>query len=494
MGNSNGSLSDYWAAFETYHGLQGGFIWDWVDQGLRKTDARGEPYWAYGGDFGDEPNDQNFCINGLVWPDRMPHPAMHELKKLVQPLAVHTRDLRRGRIRVTNKQDFSDLRWLRGHFALEVDGRVVQKGRLPRLTAGPGETQNIELALRRPKLAPGEECWLSIRFETAAELPWAPRGHEVAWEQLRMPWTSRRAAARHAPMGELDFVRAHARTEVEGSGFRIVFDDKQGTLSSWRLAERELLRSGPALCLWRAPTDNDGFKARPAGQENRPMGRWLALGLDALSVDCESVRTRRARDGSLVIEVRQRATVGLALASAYRIRPDGSIAASHRFDVPASLADLPRLGVALVLEPGLEQLRWLGRGPHETYPDRKAGARRGRFESTVADQYVPYVVPQEHGHHCDTRWLELCEAHGPGLRIEADTPFGFSASHFSADDLFRARHTVDLVRRPEVILHLDRAHRGLGTGSCGPDTLPRYKIRPGRYRLAYRMRPLQVSP
>jgi beta-galactosidase len=160
------------------------------------------------------------------------------------------------------------------------------------------------------------------------------------------------------------------------------------------------------------------------------------------------------------------------------------------FVVPAALDDLPRLGLVLALEPGLERLVWLGRGPHESYPDRKAGARLGRFESTVSEQLVPYGMPQEHGHHTETRWLELRDARGRGLRVEADAPFGFSASHFSAEDLFRATHLHELEPRPEVILHLDRAHRGLGTGSCGPDTLPRYRIAPGTLRFALRLRPI----
>ena len=490
MGNSNGSLADYWAAFEKYRGLQGGFIWDWVDQGLRQTDEQGRAFWAYGGDFGDEPNDANFCINGLVWPDRTPHPALFELKKLAQPVVVEERDLSRGRIRVVNKADFRDLRWLRGRFALEVDGRVVQRGRLPRLTAEPGGSQDVTLPLRRPELTAGETCWLTLCFETVRETRWAPARHEVAWAQLPMPWKPRRTSPRRRAAGALESASENGRLEVRGRGFQLAFDEQEGRLVSWSAGKRSILRAGPSLCVWRAPTDNDGIKARPSGQAHKPMRRWQDQGLDSLATETDTVVSRTARDGALVFEVRERATGGLEHRCTYRVTADGAVAASHVFRVPDPLDDLPRLGVVLVLEPGLEQLRWLGLGPHESYPDRKAGARRGRFESTVTEQYVPYVVPQEHGHHCDTHWLELRDDKGRGLRIEADAPFGFSASHLSAHDLFRAAHTCDLEPRPEVVVHLDRAHRGLGTASCGPDTLPRYRIKPGRYRFDYRMIPL----
>ncbi|MDX1650604.1 MAG: glycoside hydrolase family 2 TIM barrel-domain containing protein, partial [Myxococcota bacterium] len=202
MGNSNGSLWDTWRLIHRHRrrGLQGGFVWDWVDQGLRRETADGRVFWAYGGDFGDEPNDRNFCINGLVWPDRTPHPALHELAKCHEPVAVEARDLRRGRVRVRNRRDFLDLGDLEGRFELAVDGRVVQRGRLPRLRTPPGGHEEVRLPLRRPALAPGQEAWLTLRFLTRRAQAFAPRGFEVAWAQLPVP--GRRAAAprpRRAP-------------------------------------------------------------------------------------------------------------------------------------------------------------------------------------------------------------------------------------------------------------------------------------------------------
>ena len=198
MGNSNGNLKEYWELFERCRGLQGGFVWEWLDHGIRQTDARGRAYWAYGGDFGDEPNDRNFITDGLVWPDRTPHPAMYELKKLVQPVGVEARSLAARRFRIRNKQHFTGLAWLAGLWDLSVDGRVVKRGRLPRLVAAPGAAMDVTLEYGAPDVRPGEEAFLTFRFVTVRDLPWAPKGHEVAWEQFALPARPKRAARRVA--------------------------------------------------------------------------------------------------------------------------------------------------------------------------------------------------------------------------------------------------------------------------------------------------------
>jgi len=485
MGNSNGSLSDYWEAIESHHGLQGGFIWDWVDQGLRKVDERGREYWAYGGDFGDQPNDGPFCINGMVWPDRTPHPAMFEWKKLAQPVKIEARNLRQGRIRIGNRQDFTDLGWLRGSFELAVDGAVVQKGRLPRLTTAPGEREDLTLPLRKPALSPGQECFLTVRFHTARETPWSPRGLEFAWEQMAMPYRAPKRRTRR-PEGALEVTESETRAEISGEALHLEVDKAAGEITSLRFGDRELLRSGPLLNVWRAPTDNDGIKAW-THQMGRPLGQWLEAGLPELRLETVSTRVQRSRDGSVSVVIRQRTAAGLEHRHLYRVLPGGEIEAQNSIRVPAALADLPRVGVTLTLDPRLDRLTWFGRGPHENYADRKAGAPVGRYSATVAEMYVPYIVPQEHGGRCDLRWLQLVDVEGIGLRIDTTDLLQFSTSHFSIDDLFRAHHTQELKPRPEVILSLDGAHRGLGSGSCGPDTLPRYRIRAGMHRFAYRI-------
>lgn len=488
MGNSNGSLADYWDAIERYHGLQGGFIWDWVDQGLRKTDKDGNEYWAYGGDFGDEPNDANFCCNGLVWPDRTPHPAMYEFKKVAQPVAVSMPRLARGSIDVTNKQDFRNLSWLKGEWALKVDGQVVDGGALPQLKTEPGKTERIRLDLEDPEMAKGQECFLHVRFTAAAKTPWCDAGHEVAWEQIPLPVRGRTEVTRLDFDQQLKLEDEEDRIRVRGRGWRVDFSRDLGRLESWVVGRRDLLTRGPQLNLWRAPTDNDGIKAKP-GQPNKPLTRWLALGLDYIDLEATSIRART--DGNEVVVESKHVARGKGdrivadHAQTFRIRPSGEVVVDNAVSIRKALEDLPRVGVELVLAPALERMEWFGRGPHESYWDRKRGAAVDRYASTVTNMYTPYIVPQEYGNLTDVRWMALTRPDGSGILFTTDTPMEASALRHADRDMFAARHTSDLTPRGEAIVKLDVHQRGLGTGSCGPDTLPDYRLSAGDYAFRY---------
>jgi beta-galactosidase len=491
MGNSCGGLSDYWEAIEAHDILQGGFIWDWMDQGLRQIDGRGREFWAYGGDFGDSPHDGDFCINGLVWPDRTPHPALWEHKKLAQPIAVEPRNLRRGRVRISNRLDFAELSGVRGRYSVSVDGVSVQRGalRVPKLA--PGEWADVDLPVKRRPLRPGQEAWLTVRFETSRDLPWAEKGFELAWEVLPLPWRAP-APRPAASTGALALDRDAGRIAVSGGDLEADFDEQAGVLRSLRWGGREILKEGPRANLWRAPTDNDGIRTWDV-HPGRPLGKWLDWGLDDVRHDLRDLKARALRNGGVRVDVVHAVRGAGSEATVehrqtWTLLPSGDVWLQNRFAVPKELDDLPRLGVVLEVAPGLEELSWLGRGPHESYWDRKAGARLGLHRSTVSDQYVPYIAPQEHGNHTDTRWLTLASPE-LGLLVSGDAPFEFSASHFRAHDLYAARHTNELDPRPQTVLTLDVHQRGLGTASCGPDTLPRYRIKPGRHRLSLRLRP-----
>ncbi len=474
MGNSNGGLSDYFAAFEREGALQGGFIWEWVDHGIRRTDARGREYWAYGGDFGESPHDANFCADGIVWPDRVPHPALAELKFLAQPVRVER--VAGGRYRISNRDSFASLDRLTGTWELTADGDEVKRGKLPPLRIAPGESLEVELDLPPG----GGERFVTFRFFLRAATDWAPAGHEVAWQQLAAPARARRRApGRHIPPDE--------HGALEAAGVRAVVDWKTGRLTDLSAGGRNVLVEGPRLQLWRAPTDNDGLRLLPE-RGSGVLPRWLELGLDRMEQRLESIRVTRTG-----VEVAHRATGrgrwdDALHRHAYRLLGSGDLLVENEVRVGSELRDLPRVGVALTLRPGLEQLEWLGRGPWENYPDRLASTVVGRFRSTVTDQYVPYILPQEHGHRGDARWLWLTDEAGAGLVVEGRPTIGFTASHFTTADLYGALHTTDLEPRAEVMLSLDHAQRGLGTASCGPDTRPEYQLNASVYRFAYVLR------
>lgn len=470
MGNSNGSLADYWDAFEKHPGLQGGFIWEWIDHGLKRRAPDGTEYWVYGGDFGDTPNDANFVCDGLVWPDRRPHPGLFEFQYLAGPVRV--KRVRDGSFQLFNRQDFRGLDWLRGEWDLQVDGRSVARGRLPALRAAARSLQTVSLPLPQ-KPFPGREARVLFRFFTAKDQPWAKAGHLVGWEQVALP----------------KFPLAPVLPAVEQTGdWRLRIDESRHGLTQVRWNGHDLLAGPPELSVWRAPTDNDGIKLW-SGQDHKPLGRWRKLGLD--KVRSRLVRVTENRDGSreFHFEATGRNKWADILWSLRLHGADhGALGLTAAFTLAPELTDLPRIGLILPLAPGFEHLRWLGLGPWDNYPDRLRSAWLAEHKSTVTDQYVPYIMPQEHGLKCDTRWVELGgKRGGPTLRVSADKHFAFSATHFHPADLTAAKHTIDLTPRAETLLCLDAAHRGVGTLSCGPDTLPQYRVTGRKYRLEFRL-------
>jgi beta-galactosidase len=484
MGNSNGSLKDYWDLIESTPGLQGGFIWDWVDQGIERSNARGEVYWAYGGDFGDEPNDVDFCCNGLVWPDRTPHPGIWEHHRIAAPLrAARVRDARR--IAITNRQDFCDSRGYRAELLWLAGGEIVTRTRLRLPTIAPGATRT--LALPRAPDARGRELVARIVFELARDTAWASRGHQVGWDE----WVEARARRRRARLSGAAPVLHEAGTVVTvGSGaLEARFDARTGNLRRLAVDGRSVLRGAPTLALWRAPTDNDGIKL--AEQPNGVLRRWLEWNLP--KVRGRTVATRRVarRDRAAIVRTVEHRLRGVSAPvrqdERVVVARDGWLRFEERVVVPRGVDDLPRLGLEFRLDDAFERIAYYGRGPEENYSDRKSGYPLGRFAGAIDDEFVPYVVPQEHGNHTETRWLAL-ESARVGLVLVPDAPLEFSVGRYGADALFAARHPGDLTREDVVHLHVNARNRGLGTGSCGPDTLPQYRIGAGTYAFGIWMR------
>ena len=425
MGNSNGSLSDYWNAFETTPGLQGGFVWEWKDHGITQRLANGKKRFAYGGQFGDTPNDGNFVADGLVHADLTPHPAMRELAWVHRPVWV-----RRGGTKakpvlvIQNRQWFSTLDNYNATWELIVDGVVTKTGVLKVPATAPHSRVTVAVPTSVPVTA--REAFLSVTWSLKTATQWAPRGHVVAWDQVALR------------------VATPARVEVTKKSVPSVF-------------------VSPRVTVWRAALDNDGFKMMPHlwNGFGKSLERWLQQGI--------------ATDDADVLQS----------STSQQERTDGSIRFEHTVVVPDELADLPRIGATFDVPVRFTHLRYYGRGPHENYPDRNASAMVGVWEG--APDELPYLVPQEFGLRTDCRWMEVIDPKtGDVLRIDADgCLLHMSATHHAARDLFAANDVTELRRNRALTIHLDIAHRGLGTASCGPDTLEKYRIAPGVYRFAY---------
>lgn len=480
MGNSNGGLDEYWAAFRKYPALQGGFVWDWKDQGLLVQSEDGQDYWAYGGDFGDDPNDATFCLNGLVGPDGTPHPGLRELAFLAQPVGM---SFAGKRLTVENRQAFADLGALQGTWQVRSRGVVLARGKLPRLKLEPGASRTLPLPIGKVQLPRGERVDLLVSFATRQETSWAAAGHVVAEQQFAIARERRRKPAQ--PHGEAMTILSGRGLQIRSESVLAIVDEREGELLCIEDRGRTLVLGGPAPSFWRAPIDNEGG----------PAARWRMLGLDDLRRELHASTT--ARDASGRVEWRLEESWWAPDESAsITHRMDALFGASgfrfqHSFDLPAEFDDLPRVGVRWTLAPGLERFRWFGCGPHENYRDRCASARVDLFESAVDDLGVPYVHPQSNGNRTGTAFCSLEDVGGRGVAFEEMGAVEVSASHYDEDDLDRARHTAELERRDEVFLHLDAACRGVGTGACGPDTAPAFRLQPGNFQLGYTVRILR---
>jgi len=492
MGNSVGNLQDYWDVIWAHDQLQGGFIWDWVDQAILAETPEGRPYWAYGGDFGPEgtPSSGNFCINGLVSADRTPHPHIWEVKKVYQPVKVEPVDLVQGLIRIENRYDFRDLSHLIAEWSVRSDAAVVASGRLSALSVPARGSQVVDLPLPRIQPQAGNEYFLEVSFRNRAEEHSLAQGHEVAWDQFRLPIKTTRQPAEELRSGKVLRKLSNGQLVLSGKKFVYTFDLDKGAWASLTYADTELLaQDGPRPNFWRPPTDNDFGNNMPQRQ-----GVWKEAGEDPV---IERVEHRQNSNRDVIIEVTSwLAAVESRLFARYTVFGNGDIVVSCRF-VPgkSNLPDLPRFGMQMVFKGEFDQIQWYGRGPHETYWDRKSGARVGLYQGTVMEQYTPYVRPQENGNKTDVRWMALTNKRGVGLLVVGDPLLEASALHFLAQDFDpgprkRQRHAVDLERRDLVTLNVDLHQMGVGGDtSWGARPHPSYTLPAREYAYRFRLRP-----
>ncbi len=454
MGNSNGGLADYWSAFRSLPALGGGFVWDWKDQGLSET-ADGKDWWSYGGHYGEQPNDANFCINGIIGPDGLPHPGLIELAWLARPVAVSY-----GNGVATIENRFDQIAIDRERFTigwrLLVDGEPLDGGTLDFPAIGPGDRADVEPAFAEPldrllSAEPADAVTIDFVVELATDQNWADAGHRLGHDQAVLA------------VGPVPALRADG-----GSGSAVSSPDSPGSSESPMPSLGDLIDSVEPT-LWRAPTDNDGVAQGWTAPHTGIRPSWLEWGLDRLtSSEVERVE-RPSESGPAQLEI-ARALGPATQRTVATFEPGGRVRLEEEITVPEDWHDLPRVGIRFDLDAEYRHLRWFGPGPDETYPDRRAAAMLGRWHSLVEDQYHPFVVPQEHGGHVDCRWFELVNDDGAGIRIAGDPAVNFSARFHSDRTLTDATTLAELEPDDHIEVHLDAAVRGLGTAACGPDT------------------------
>jgi len=562
MGCSGGGLSDYWALIKCTHGLQGGFVWDWIDQGLERVDQNGSVWYAYGGDYGDSPNDGNFNCNGMIGPNRKPHPIMVEFKKCVQPVDFSSTNPQSGIVFVHNRRYFTTLADLEGMWQLMVGGFVVSKGSfvlpqtLPQCSAAIALSDVTNEIAKLPLGTFGSnEVHLDLVAIKKDAGAWHDKGHEVSREQISLSlpvkavllpifndamvssWLKTFSASK---LGQNEIVVKTEKLEAS-------FNTMAGGLAQLKASEdgQTYLHRGPRPNLFRAGTDNDGVKLWTGQLETKPLGLWLLSGLDHTHLVGASVKEERAdlfgANNCLVVTTTAdiigspggKEYPGVAIADSLKKRtdlpcqievgkwtqrvaplPDGSIYFENQIDVDSSLKDLPRVGIEFEVPKTLDTSYFFADGPVENYRDRCYSAYAGAYKEKISERLDEYVMPQEQGNRMNLRWLLLSSDNddesnvaGPikqtgslasllgqkrGVLIIPDNGIEFTVSRFSDAQLFAARHTNDLDPSPDTIfVRLDAAQRGLGSGSCGPQTRKEYQVNGGAYRIGFR---LQMIP
>lgn len=498
MGNGPGNLKEYWETIYAHDQLLGGCVWEWCDHGILQTAEDGTPYYAYGGDFGEYPHDGNFCIDGMVFPDRTPSPSLVEYKKILQPVEVNAADSTAGRIRIRNRYDHVDLGHLTGSWKLLADGEQIQAGVLVLPDIGPGDTAEVDIPLNLGGLDVTQHHILEVSFRLAHATLWAEAGHEVAWAQLEVPAAAIPAGDGTRAAGELDGMRPKRRSldvdrtpdtlVITGGAFHITLNRRTGLLDRWQAHGVELLQRGPQPHVWRAPTDNDVWIVH----------KWRDVGLDHLEMHVQDVRILETGPDRVVVEVPCILAANARVPAfrwnmAYTFERSGEIILDHHLMPSLDLETIPRLGVQMLLPEELEYVTWYGRGPHENYVDRKESARMGRWTATVDQLHVPYIMPQENGGRTDVFWAAVADEHGRGLLAVADPTMTVTASRYTTEALTHARHTCELEPSGSVVLTLDHAVCGLGSASCGPKPLAQYMLRPMETRFRFRLRPVLLE-
>jgi beta-galactosidase len=443
MGNSNGTLAEYWEVIESTRGLQGGFIWEMWDHGPVQTMPDGSKRNAYGGDYGETKHDGNFCCDGMVFPDRTAKPAMHEFKAIAAPIVITSSNASTGQFKIFNKNFFADLSQYQLQWSITCDG-VIQDGGVVKLpTVAPRKTVNFKIS--STELAKGSsrgERFVTFTLVCLASTPWAFPMSEIAWSQIALPSTALAPAQKADEIGD-------------------VVDDRGQIVMPYGIV-------APSVSLWRAPTDNDRI--------GHIATKWESYGVREISrTDCVVTQSST----SIKIANTWQTSTGVSFKHTQLITPVvGGFTVKESVTIPKAFADLARVGTLFELDGSLSDLVYFGTGSHESYPDRKLG-RIARYVSTVAAQYIPYVRPQENGGHAAVRWFEVTNAAGNGLRFEMAKPAQVSVTPNRDAELADATHDVEVKACGNTVVHIDAAHRGVGTASCGPDTLDKYIIKTG---------------
>ena len=510
MGNGPGNLKEYQDLFYAHDKLQGGFIWEWFDHGIETYTEDGEKYYRYGGDFGDDPSNKDFCIDGMLMPDRTPSPGLYEYKKVVEPITTTEVDLEKGIICLLSRYDFADLDQFRMVYNIIEDDVMIFSGSmdLPSIPARTSKELTIPYDLSSIQPVPGAEYYVNISYQLKETTPYAPAGHELATAQFKLPVY--REGIECIPEGTLKVTKNHTTLRAEGANFHVDFDLVRGNIIGVVRDGMKIMSKGPRLTLWRAPISNDMEiidqlkKVYFLHLEHEVVmdihyeedGHFLKMTVKTINGTTNSAwhfdttyEYVVCPTGDVLIRV-SGIPAGKLEDTGATMSANGSSANMAMGGKLGCAPDMfPRIGVTMHLDESMENVRYFGRGPRENYSDSKEAGLMGVYENTVDGLFTNYVVPQANGNHMDCKWVSLTNDRGMGLVASTEDSFNFSASFYEEKDLDVAKHTCDLVKRDYVVFNIDYKQNALGSYSCGQWQLDKYRAKNEPFTINFRVTP-----
>jgi len=493
MGNSLGNFQKFMDVFEKYDNCIGGFIWDYIDQGLRKTSDDGKKFWAYGGDFGDKPNDRNFCINGIVMPDRKPNPALYEVKKVYQNIKVEPINLISGRIKIHNKYQFISLDFVEIIWELTANGILIQKDRLNNFNLKPNTQKEVMIPFKIPELKPNNEYHLKISSILSKNMTWADKGFLIALDQFRIPFEILETIYEDPNQyTDIKLINDNNSINLEGKDFRIFINKESGAIESFLFQETELIKSPLVPNFWRAPIDNDlgQYDEDLASFAKNPLidFSWKTASkmreIIKFSVNDLNPQVKRILVESKLPNSKKNLII------IYTIYGNGDIFIECNFTPNRNMI---RFGMQMCIPGEFDRMTWYGRGPQETMLDRKTGAAIGVYSDLVENLIHPYISPQENGNRSDVRWVAMTNKDEFGLMISdiGGTLLNVSAWPYTMEDLEKARHSHELPCRKNITLNIDYKQQGVGGDVPAFSMLhSEYKLKKDiPYSYCFRLRP-----
>lgn len=483
MGVGPGDLKDYWDVFYKYPRLIGGCVWEWCDHSVRQYDGD-KDFFVYGGYFGEFPHDGNFCVDGLVSPDRVPHTGLKEYKHVIQPVQATAFDPTHGIVTFTNRYDFLDLSDLKLEWTVTKDGTIYESGTITNIQIPPHTSADVAIGYTLPAVIDGD-FFLNLSFVQKTSTPWAAPGYEVAFDQFELAM----APYYEIPVADTIIVKEDPlNITFEGENFNYSFNKFYGSFESLQTNGIELLAARPKTSIWRAPTDND----------RNIQHRWRSALMHHATPHIYEANIVETTGQYVTLEVNY-ALVAPSVrpllhgTTTYKVWATGEISVNMKATVRDNIEELPRFGLELHMPAGNENVSFFGMGPNENYVDLCQSSYMGRFNTTVDGLYELYIKPQECGNHTQVRWATIHNQSGVGLLFKGDTAFSLSALHFTAEDLTTTPMHHQLQRRKETILHIDYRQTGIGSNSCGPELASKYAFSEKEINFNFSMKPIWLE-